>query len=253
MRTLVTGLLLACCLVVLASADASAGVYGTYTGTSVQYVGVSESDTPPQLQLGAPTLSGASLVFNPTAFYSTASGSGDYSSNITDSQITTQIYSVGDYRLDTIRIQASGSYEFTGIGTEDTMANAYVTVTVTVFGVDGKDLEKPLVLDDVTLPMSPTDGMFNMRDSPSSGPWTGDATVDILAALTKANIPGHATRLLLYLDDTLSTLSEDGSSVTIRNGNSGGLILTPAPEPATLSLMLLGGLFALRLRRRRAA
>jgi len=249
-RTLLTCLLPAVCLVVLASTDASAVNYGTYTGTSVEYVNVTESDTLPQL--GAPTLSGSSLVFNPTSFSSTASGSGDYSSNITDSQITTQIYSVGDYRLDTIRIQASGSYEFTGTGTQDTMANAYVTVTVTVFGLDGKDLLQPLVLDDVTLSMSPTDGMFNMRDSPSSSTWTGDASIDILAALTKANYSGHATRVLLYLDDTLSTLSEDGSSVTLRNGDSGGLILT-VPEPATLSLMILGGLFALRLRRRRAA
>jgi hypothetical protein len=249
-RTLLTCLLPAFCLVVLASTDASASIYGTYIGTSVEYVNVSESDTLPQL--GAPTLSGASLVFNPTAFYSTASGSGDYSSNITDSQITTQIYSVGDYRLDTIRIQASGSYEFAGIGTENTTANAYVTVTVTVFGVDGTDLLQPLVLDGVTLPISPTDGMFDMSSS-SSGNWTGDATIDILAALTQANNPGHATRLILTIDDTLSTLSEDGSSATLQNSNSGGLILTVTPEPATLSLMLLGGLLALRLRRRRAA
>lgn len=233
-----------------ASAFAAPIVYGNYSGTSVHFLNVTEDSTTDPLPLfGAPTLAGDSLVFNPASFGANATPLNGYI-DITDGTLTTAIVAKPGQSIQQIAVSEAGDYTLAGQGP------AAVTVAAILFAqiveVDGSPIV-PLNVNGL-MTFTPTgnpatpNGDYALPGNAGVGViWTGNAILNIAAALASANIEGDATKVLFSMDNQLLAIGSEGSVAFIKK-KAGGVTIT-VPEPATLSLLAGAGLLALARRR----
>lgn len=225
--------------------------HGDFFGVTMDYLQVTESSVTDPLPLyNAPTVLGDYLDFNPTSFGSSSSG---VSSDVTDGQLNMTIRAKAEsLGIHTLTIEEDGDVTLSGLmGTAATAATIGAPVFLDITEVDGVALLAPIAVNgslaftnggmwDIA-----TDGVFTGRD------FHGFLQIDLTAALRANGVAsGYVTELEFTMDNTLTTGSEIGTTALIVkkdldiNGRE-------VPEPATLSLLALGGLGLLRRRRNR--
>jgi len=153
----------------------------------------------------------------------------------------------------------AGDFTLLGFGTDNTLSSVRAAFFVNVLEVDGAGIT-PINLD-FAMDMSPSGGVYRLAEQGGGplqqGNWLGNLTVDVDQALADAGVPFDigATLVTVTLDNTLSALSQDGTSAFIAKKDFGGTSITVVvPEPASLLLMafgLVGLLFSRSLVRRR--
>ncbi|HPF41310.1 MAG TPA: PEP-CTERM sorting domain-containing protein [Phycisphaerae bacterium] len=226
-------------LVIAGVAQAAPVNYGDYFGVGagqVDFINVREASATDPAPMndplyGAPIRDGNRLIFTPLTFASFASGGAADTTSGTLSMIIRA--DVGQF-LNTIFIRETGDFSLLGVGTPATSATINGLLTATELA-PGSSPTLTSTLD--VLPAAPyalpadTDGEFV-------------ATTEIdLSTL-------HITEIVLNFNNNLQTTSENGTVSFIQKKTIVITVDPEIPEPATMSLLALGGLFVIRRRRR---
>ncbi len=251
MRLLSRLLLLALLVLGLGGREASAlTVYGDFSGTNVDFLGVQESSTfgDPEPLFGAPTVVGNQLLFFPSTFSASAGGGGF---DQTGSQLQLTISGSGPTdTIDVVRIDEFGDAVLAGLGTPATGVFAsmagFVTVTATTSGA----------IAPVAIPWTGTftptnaapDLSLSLPGDAGTTLWSGSVTVDV------ASVVPNATEAFLSFDNNLFAFSEAGTSALVQKKVvSGPSVVITVPEPslgALLGTALLAALGVAGRRRR---
>lgn len=232
----------------LASATASATTfYADQTGASFFFQNMQEDTTTagdPEPIFGAPTVSGDTLIFTPTAFASNASGGASDQTNGTFrvdivSQDNTSI------AIEELLVTELGDYSLTGAGTSGTTASALAGAFLVIneVNVAGSIIATALAT-------SVTD--FVSFDTPTqAGGWTLSLYADISAFLDPFYSDDvFATSVSVVWNNDLATNSELGTTAQIQKKiGLPAVTMEVIPEPGT-GLLVGMGLLGMALRRR---
>lgn len=236
-----------------ANSQAAAINYGDFSGSTVDFLGVTENSiTDPTPLFGAPLVVSDAILFNPTGFGATSSG-GSPSIDITDGLLKMMIMAKPGKAIDSLLLEEAGDYTLAGVGTVLTQTWVNAAVFVQIIELTTGPIS-PISLSD-NLTFTPNAGNYDLVNEPGIGIiWTGSLFMDIQAALSDLGIEAQATKLLFTMDNTLVAQSESGSVAFIQKKNVGGFGMTVniIPVPATLwtGLALLGSLGVVRRSRR---
>jgi len=235
--------------------------YGTFMGTNVTYVNVTEdtgSDEPLPL-FGAPTVTGNSIDFNPTGFDATSAGEG---SDITDSNLVFMVRAKPLVGIQSVILSEAGDTTQAGNVTPGSMGTATAVFASGVLDIHEVD---NIGINHISVPFSltfsPSGGTYFLGTDGGGGPifntqWTGTATLPVEDILTANGVPFTigATKISIDLDNTLVAVSERATSAVIGKKDFGGVSITVIiPEPASFGLAGLGAAVLLAPARRRAA
>lgn len=226
--------------------------YGNKNGDSVIYQQVTESSATDDgtALFGAPSIVGDALTFSPVNFgISSIGGGNDYM----DGQLTTTLVARSGYAIEKIKFTERGDYTLLGTGTAATRASVANTLILTILDLIGTPLSEPIEIPGISMVFTPSGGTYNLIDDPGQNVyWSGSTNFDVDAWLNANGYPGRqATMIDITLDNSLYVESEASSSAYIKKKRATGSAITIeaiVPEPATLGLLLSGGLL---LRRRR--
>lgn len=236
----------------LASAAGAVPInYGDFTGATVKYVDVTEdSGTDPTPLYGSPSVAGDALNFDPVSFNSSSTGAGGV--DITDGTLTFMIEALSGSVIDMVNFSEAGDFTLVGLGGAGTFASVSAFFFVDIVEVDGVSITPIQIVTSMTF--TPSDGDWDLlNDGPGplvNGTWSGSVDVDVKQALLDAGVSftNGATKVSVALDNTLTTLSEAGTSAFIAKKDFKGLSVTAMPEPTTAALLLFGVFAALRRR-----
>jgi len=226
--------------------------YGNYNGVSVVYQAVTESSATNDgtALFGAPSIVGDALSFSPVNFgISSIGGGNDYM----DGQLTTTLHAISGYAIEKIKFTERGDYTLLGTGTSATQASVANTLILTVTQIVGPNLPEPIEIPGISMTFTPSGGTYNLVDDPGQNVyWSGTTQFDVTAWLNANGYLGYqASDIDITFDNSLYVASEADTSAYIKKKRATGSAITIeaiVPEPATLALLLSGGLL---LRRRR--
>ncbi|MFV2066635.1 MAG: PEP-CTERM sorting domain-containing protein [Pirellulales bacterium] len=237
------------CLVLVPSLVQAAPInYGDFMGDTVRFLDVTEdSVTDPNTALyGAPTVTGNSLDFDPVSFNAFATGAGGL--DLTDGTLSLVIEAKPGQGILSLVFNEAGDYTLLGFGSDNTLASVRAPFFINILEVDGTPIQ-PINIQAV-MEVAPDNGQYRLVEQGGGplqqGNWTGKLMVDVAQEITDA---GHsflrgATKLSVTLDNTLSALSEEGTSAFIAKKDFGGTSITviggEIPEPSTVVLLLAG-------------
>ncbi|TWU30327.1 PEP-CTERM sorting domain-containing protein [Bythopirellula polymerisocia] len=242
-----------CCTATLAQA---AIMYGDFSDTppgAVMYLDVTESSfskpVPPPLY-GPPSITGNVLDFDPTGFGVSSSGGA---SGLIDGQLNYTIMALPGAGLTGFSIVESGDFSFSGVNpSPGTFVSASAGATVSILAVDSITLPNPIPVfaSDIFVTDYPTTG-----GAPSTGllPWSLVTFVDLGAAIPFPFDFG-ATKVEVAINNQLSSATTPGNQAAIAKKDFklvpvGDLIPDNVPEPSSLALVCLIGLFSTARRR----
>ncbi len=226
--------------------------YGDFAATTVSYNQVTESSgTDANALYYAPTIAGDTLNFDPifTAFASGAGGT-----DTTDGQLGFDINADPGNFINKLMFSERGDFSLSGFS-NDAYADVSASFFVEILEVDGVALAQPINAS-TSMTFDPNaNGSFllSVGGVPLyDGIWSGDMAIDIEALLVLNGIPfiNGATKLHMELDNTLTALSQAGTSAYIAKKDFQGFSVTAIPEPATLGLVAIfsaGFLFTRRV------
>ena len=230
--------------------------HGDFSGTTVDFLDVTEdSNTPGDVPplFGAPTVTGDSLDFNPIGFSASASGASGVDQ--TDGQLSFMIVAKSGKGIQTITLSEAGDTGLAGFGTDTTFTEVKANVFVDIVEVDNVAVAPINIIDSMTF--MPSGGDFGLATDGGGGPtfnstWTGGVLIDVGSLVPPNSV---VTKVKVNLDNTLTALSEDGTSAFIAKKDFDGLVITVdemvIPEPTT-ALLALSGMLALTCSRRRS-
>lgn len=225
-------------------------IHGTYVGTNVTYNGLQEttqSPGDPEPLFGAPLLVGDQLLFFPSLFTATATGADGSDTTLSYLQTTITANNPSLTTIDQIRIDEFGDVLLTGVGTPVTNASVSMSGFVTVLQTTtGPCLLGPSCTIGFTGTLTPS-GSYSLPGDggPPAILWSGSVLVDIAS-----QIP-NATMVQFGFNNQLDAFSESGTSATIQKKVVDGpaVTITVIPEPATVSLLGIGLLGLVLLKR----
>jgi hypothetical protein len=249
-----------CALVALSSPSFAAPIfYGDFVGSTVQFFGVTEdSGTDATPLFGAPVVAGDTLDFNPKSFNSFSTGAAG--NDITDGTLTFFVQSLPGFSIKTLKLSEQGDVTLSGFGNNKTFAAAYASIFVDILAIDG-NLIDPISLFG-SMVVTPSGGTFELLADGGGGPlyktiWTGSKTFDIAAAIASLPIVPElgVTAISVTLDNTLVTLSQEGTSAFIAKKDAKGVSIS-VPEVSPLTMIALAALVTVvmtRIRFKRVA
>jgi hypothetical protein len=239
-----------------ALADAAPINYGNFTGATVDYVAVTEDansagDAPPLF--GPPTVFGDSLDFDPVGFSASAAGAGGV--DVTDGNLTFMVTAHTGYAIDNIQLEEAGDTTLAGFGNDGTFTAVTALGVLNINEVDGIGIAT--ISAPIALTFTPSGGTFGLLSDGGGGPifnsnWSGSWSQDVEQLLIDNGVPYTlgATKISINLDNTLTALSQNGTSSLIAKKHFGGLSVTVnIPEPTSLVLAGMVVLSALVCRR----
>lgn len=213
--------------------------YGDFPGQTVIYQHVEESSLDPVFPLFGPPkpnpISGNFLRFIPNNFESSSAGPGG--ADVTDGMLTTTIMLKDGVLggISEIVIHEGGDHSLAALPDDAAaLATAALQATIRVTEIDNMP---------IGFLLSDSDSgflQFSTGLAPSFGFWDLEVAFDVKALLAEHELTGWATKVELVLDNTLGTLSQDGSFAFIKKKEF--WIDTPTshvPEPSVLSLLVI--------------
>ncbi len=224
--------------------------YGNFVGTTLMYLGVEENSITDATPLfGAPTIAVDSLVFSPPSFGASSTGGG--APDITDGTLGMTVMAKPGFALASVDFNEAGDYTVLGGGASN-FVDVSTPIFVTVLEVDGVAIT-PIMVTDSMVFTTDADGNFDSATDAGVGViWTGSVSVDLNDVLSDNGIPfvTGVTKAIVRIDNTLVAISQDGGIAFIQKKQFEGVTITieTVPEPTTLGLLGLGGLFMLRRR-----
>ena len=216
----------------------------------IQFRDVTESSGTDAVPLfGAPDYFVTGVDFDPATFVATASGGA---ADVTDGQLNFTLSGnvTGQqqqlFAIDSISLFESGDFSLAGTGTTATEVSAGAAMFVTVTEIDGVAVT-PFQLT----PASASVGFNLANNAGVAQPWSLGLNYDVNAALTAAQVPFRlgATEVEVAINDTLLALSEQQSLSFIAKKDFRIGVDAVIPEPASLSLLVLGAMGMARRRR----
>jgi hypothetical protein len=230
-------MLLSLCFLLQASRGAPIN-YGSFTGTTVNYIDVTEDTTTsdPVPLFGAPIFSADSLDFNPVGFDAQAMGAGG--SDVTGARLTFSIEAHQGKFLRNISFSEAGDTTLAGAGSDNTATSVTATGTITVTHANFAPITP--VSQPIALTFTPSGGGYGLGSDGGGGPifsqqWSGSLLLNI------HQIVPNATKVSIDLTNTLTASSQAGTMATINKKDFGGISITVnIPEPASLVLAAFG-------------
>jgi hypothetical protein len=244
--------------------------YGTFAGEHVDYINVTEdsgNDEPLPL-FGPPTVTGNSIDFNPVGFDASSMNGG---ADITDSNLVFMVASKSGSRISSLTFSESGDTTLAGnvpMGSTGTATSVTATGVIDIHEIDVTDngAFDPIGINHISVPFSltftPSGGTYFLGTDGAGGPlyhtqWSGTHTINIDAILAANGITvppgpldpnGGATKISIDLDNTLTAVSQDGTSAHIAKKDFGGITIRAnvptepggdpeIPEPSTIALL----------------
>jgi PEP-CTERM motif-containing protein len=231
-------------LSVVHSSSARAQInYGSFNGTTVNYLTVTEqSTTGDALPLfNAPALSADSLDFNPIGFDASAAGAAGLDN--TGGRLTFTIQAHAGQSIPIITFGEAGDTALAGLGTDATSSQVTASGTITISAVDGAAIAP--VTQPIALTFNPSGGTYGLASDGGSLPifhtqWTGSVSISVPSILTGAGVPftQGATSVSIDLVNTLTATSQAGTNSLIGKKDF-SVAVVPIPEPTTLTLFAL--------------
>lgn len=219
--------------------------YGTFVGNTIEYVDVTEDSNSgdPLPLFGAPTVSGDSIDFNPVGFNAASTNGG---ADITDSNLAMGIYALAGSAINNVSFTEAGDTTMAGIGTDNTLTRVTADGILNIYEVDGVGMFVAPI--PIALTFTPSNGDYKLLTDAGGGPfyhtqWSGSLFLDLDAILAANSVPFTygVTKLSINIDNTLTAVSQTGTTALIAKKNFGGVSITVnVPEPASLALVALG-------------
>jgi hypothetical protein len=179
-----------------------------------------------------PVATDAGIEFFPTNFKAEAVGNGTFAAASASDTVRFQLTVKPGHQLTDFDVHEVGDYSILGTGA------VQVSGTLVIANLDtGEELHAPLF----PAPSGLTNGVTT-----GAAPWTAD---------TDMPIPTGWDHVQVILDNILHAVASPGGDATIDKKFVGpGVTITMiAPEPASLSLLAIGGVSLLRRSRRKLA
>lgn len=217
--------------------------YGDFAANTVDFLDVTEtSDNDPVPLYGAPFTTGDSLFFNNMTFSALAKGAGGVDN--TTGILRTTISAHDGEVISGLSFHESGSYTLSGL-MNDAFAAVAAAYIINVLEIDGVPVDP--INHDALMSFDPSDGDYSIgEDGAGTGLWSGMLDVDIDALIAASGRSGSATAVSVTITNTLSALSQDGTSATISKKD---LAISVVPAPSAAFLFLLGAASGGRRRR----
>jgi hypothetical protein len=217
--------------------------YGSFNGTTVSYINVTEQTTTgDSLPLfGPPTPSFDSLDFNPVGFDAAAAGAAGLDN--TGSRLTFTIQAHAGQSIPIITFGEAGDTTLAGAGTDSTSSQVTANGTITISAVDGAAIVP--ITQPIALTFNPSGGTYGLASDGGGLPifhteWSGSLSLNVSQILTNSGVPfmQGATSVSIDLVNTLTATSQADTNALIGKKDF-GVSVVPIPEPATLALFAL--------------
>lgn len=223
-------------------------MYGDFSGNTVMYLDVTESNGTDEQKFGPPEINGDELDFNPTNFRAQS----DSAAVINDSQLNVTIMSVApDNQIRQILIDEGGDFTLSGLGAAEAVATVGTNVRFTITRAEGQPVS-PACIGEAQLVFTPNaNGEFVLPADRGTGvPWNGSLDYDVHALLASCGVAGDATKVEVVLDNTLTATAAGGGAAFIAKKDFRGLTITvPEPSSAPFAMATLVIVFACTRRR----
>lgn len=214
--------------------------YGNFNAPPVMFLDVTESSGTDTVPLyGPPDPFPVGIDFDPAAFTSSATNGA---ADITDGQLNFTVMSAPGYGIVGLNLFEAGDYTLAGTGGAATGASAGAIVRATITQINGVAVA-PINVGPVNASVG-----FSLPPGAIVQPWSLGLSQNIAAALQPGQL---ATKVEFAINNTLVTTSETGTLAFIAKKDFRVEIETFIPEPGTLTLVCLGGLGMVALRRGR--
>jgi len=205
--------------------------YGAFSGATIDYLDVTESNTGATALFGAPSVSGDLLDFDPIGFVAASSGAAV----ITDGQLNFIVMSKRPSQpITTLVFNESGDYTLAALSG---LAKATVgmAIRVNVLEVNGVPMHTAGTTQTMTFAPVGSGGNGTYLTPANVGtavPWSGNLVYDVSA------IKAGATKVEVVLDNTLTSEGANGGSARIAKKDFSGVTVT-TPEPSSASMFLV--------------
>ncbi|MBY0399772.1 PEP-CTERM sorting domain-containing protein [Myxococcota bacterium] len=236
MRFIATAVLATCSALLLSSTSFAASYTGPFNGTTVTFLNVADQNG----LFGAPTVSGDSLDFSPSAFEADCGPDPlcPPSPTVVDDTLTLTIQANSGSFLDDIHLSEAGDTTLVSFLNAFGATQVTATVFVDIFEINNVSVNNINANAQMTFSRN---GQYETTDEgPGTHIWTGSLLIDLDAIIASNGGTGRATRVQLNLNNTLIAFAASGASARIEKKDIDGLAITVIPEPGTAVLMGLG-------------